>query len=84
MVHDLHESIPLLSIWTGTGPYNVNLDPSLTSEWHTLAFHEAFADIVNRAGYAQSAPAAPVGASIHGDFCFVAKRAPRGARLAPK
>jgi len=40
VVHDLHESIPLLSIWTGTGPYNVHLDPSLTSEWHTLAFHE--------------------------------------------
>jgi hypothetical protein len=40
VVHDLHESIPLLSIWTGTGPYNVHLDPSLTSEWHTIAFHE--------------------------------------------
>jgi len=43
VVHDLHESIPLLSIWTGTGPYNVHLDPSLTSEWHTLAFHEVSA-----------------------------------------
>ncbi len=40
VVHDLHESVPLLSIWTGTGPYNVNLDPSVFSEWHTLAFHE--------------------------------------------
>jgi hypothetical protein len=40
VVHDLHESIPLLSIWTGTGPYNVNLDPSVFSEWHTLAFNE--------------------------------------------
>jgi hypothetical protein len=40
VVHDLHESIPLLSIWTGTGPYNVNLDPITTSEWHALAFHE--------------------------------------------
>jgi hypothetical protein len=40
VVHDLHESIPLLSIWTGTGPYNVTLDPSATSEWHALAFHE--------------------------------------------
>jgi hypothetical protein len=40
VVHDLHESIPLLSIWTGTGPYNVNLEPSVFSEWHTLAFHE--------------------------------------------
>jgi hypothetical protein len=40
VVHDLHESIPLLSIWTGTGPYNPNLDPSVFSEWHTIAFHE--------------------------------------------
>jgi hypothetical protein len=38
--HDLHESIPLLSIWTGTGPYNVNLDPIATTEWHAIAFHE--------------------------------------------
>jgi hypothetical protein len=40
VVHDLHESVPLLSIWTGTGPYNPNLDPSVFSEWHTIAFHE--------------------------------------------
>jgi hypothetical protein len=40
VVHDLHESIPLLSIWTGTGPYNVNLDPITTTEWHAMAFHE--------------------------------------------
>jgi hypothetical protein len=38
--HDLHESVPLLSIWTGTGPYNANLDPIATTEWHTIAFHE--------------------------------------------
>jgi hypothetical protein len=40
VLHDLHESLPLLATWTGTGPYNVNLDPSVFSEWHTLAFHE--------------------------------------------
>jgi hypothetical protein len=40
VLHDLHESIPLLSIWTGTGPYNVNLDPITTTEWHAIAFHE--------------------------------------------
>ena len=40
VVHDLHESIPLLSIWTGTGPYNVNLDPITTTEWHAIAFQE--------------------------------------------
>jgi hypothetical protein len=40
VVHDLHESIPLLCVWTGTGPYNVNIDPITTTEWHELAFHE--------------------------------------------
>jgi hypothetical protein len=40
VVHDLHESIPLLTVWTGTGPYNVNVDPAANVEWHTLAFHE--------------------------------------------
>jgi hypothetical protein len=40
MVHDLHESIPLLSIWTGTGPYDPNLDPTVPNEWHALAFQE--------------------------------------------
>ena len=40
VVHDLHESVPLLSIWTGTGPYNPNLDPSVYSEWHTIAFSD--------------------------------------------
>jgi hypothetical protein len=40
IVHDLHESIPLLSVWTGTGPYNLNVDPSANVEWHTVAFHE--------------------------------------------
>jgi Zinc carboxypeptidase len=43
VVHDLHESVPLLSIWTGTGPYNVNLEPSIFSEWHEIAFHEVAA-----------------------------------------
>jgi hypothetical protein len=40
VVHDLHESIPLMSIWTGTGPYNVNVDPTTNTEWHAIAFHE--------------------------------------------
>lgn len=40
VLHDLHESVPLLTIWTGTGPYNTNLEPSVFSEWHSLAFHE--------------------------------------------
>jgi hypothetical protein len=40
VVHDLHESIPFLLIWTGTGPYNVNMDPILVGEWHQMAFNE--------------------------------------------
>ncbi|MGH9750416.1 MAG: M14 family zinc carboxypeptidase, partial [Candidatus Polarisedimenticolia bacterium] len=40
VVHDLHESIPLLLIWTGTGPYNHRMDPILIGEWHEMAFHE--------------------------------------------
>jgi hypothetical protein len=40
VVHDLHESIPFLLVWTGTGPYNVNMDPILVGEWHQMAFNE--------------------------------------------
>jgi hypothetical protein len=40
VVHDLHESIPLLTIWTGTGPYNPNVDPITAVEIQALAFHE--------------------------------------------
>ena len=40
VVHDLHESIPLLLVWTGTGPYNVQMDPILVGEWHQMAFQE--------------------------------------------
>lgn len=38
--HDLHESVPLLSAWTGTGPYTDTLDASTTNEWHALAFSD--------------------------------------------
>ncbi len=43
VVHDLHESIPLLHTWNGTGPYNANLDPIVTSEWLEMSFHEVTA-----------------------------------------
>jgi Zinc carboxypeptidase len=39
-VHDLHESIPLLHTWNGTGPYNGNLDPIVLAEWLETSFHE--------------------------------------------
>lgn len=40
VVHDLHESIPLLHTWNGTGPYNDNVDPITTNEWLETSFHE--------------------------------------------
>jgi len=38
--HDLHESIPLLQTWNGTGPFNVNIDPILINEFFAMAFAE--------------------------------------------
>ncbi len=40
VVQDNHESIPFLYVMSGTGPYNVTYDPSLTSEWNLLAWWE--------------------------------------------
>jgi hypothetical protein len=40
VVHDLHEAIPYLLTWNGTGPYNPNLDPIVTSEFLEMSFHE--------------------------------------------
>ena len=37
---DLHESLPLLYISSGTGPYNETIDPITINEWHMLATHE--------------------------------------------
>ncbi|CAN5612520.1 M14 family metallopeptidase [soil metagenome] len=37
---DLHESVPLLYISTGTGPYNRTLDPITIGEWHLFAQNE--------------------------------------------
>ncbi len=37
---DLHESVPLLYISTGTGPYNPDTDPITIGEWQLLAQHE--------------------------------------------
>jgi hypothetical protein len=41
VMHDLHESIPLLYIMTGYGPYNGAIDPVTVDEWTQLAYHEA-------------------------------------------
>ena len=43
VVHDLHESLPLLHTWNGTGPYNVNLDPILITEWFETSLAEVAA-----------------------------------------
>jgi hypothetical protein len=40
VVHDLHESIPLLQTWNGTGPFNNNLDPILVNEFFETSFAE--------------------------------------------
>jgi hypothetical protein len=40
VIHDLHESIPLLHTWNGTGPYNNNLDAILIDEFFAMAFAE--------------------------------------------
>ena len=40
VVHDLHESIPLLLSWNGTGPFNTNIDPILIDEWFEMSFAE--------------------------------------------
>lgn len=34
---DLHESVPLLYVSTGTGPYNEYLDPIVVSEWQLIS-----------------------------------------------
>jgi len=40
VMHDLHESIPLMYVSSGTGPYNEALDPIVTSEWQLLSNNE--------------------------------------------
>jgi len=40
VVHDLHESIALLQTWNGTGPYNPNIDPIVTSQFLEMSLHE--------------------------------------------
>ena len=40
VLHDLHESVNLLYVSTGTGPYNPIVDPIQISEWWLLAQHE--------------------------------------------
>jgi len=43
VVHDLHESLPLLYISTGHGPYSRAVDPVTINEWTLLAHREAAA-----------------------------------------
>lgn len=41
VIHDLHESVPLLYISTGHGPYSRAADPVTISEWTQFGHHEA-------------------------------------------
>jgi len=38
VMHDLHESIPFLLVWTGTDPQNVHMDPILIAERMQMSF----------------------------------------------
>ena len=40
VIHDLHEGVPLLMTWNGTGPYNPHVDPITLSEFLAMSFHE--------------------------------------------
>jgi hypothetical protein len=40
VMHDLHESVPLIYISTGHGPYTRAADPVTISEWTALGVHE--------------------------------------------
>jgi hypothetical protein len=40
VLQDNHESIPLLYVSSGTGPYNPTYEPSVTSEWNLIAWWE--------------------------------------------
>ncbi|HXW89576.1 MAG TPA: M14 family zinc carboxypeptidase [Terriglobales bacterium] len=40
VVHDLHEGVPFLMTWNGTGPYNPHIDPITYTEFLELSFHE--------------------------------------------
>jgi hypothetical protein len=40
VLHDLHESLPLLYIMTGHGPYSEAIDPVTVAEWTQMAHHE--------------------------------------------
>ena len=40
VVHDLHEAVPLMMTWNGTGPYNPNIDPITYTEFLRMSMHE--------------------------------------------
>jgi len=40
VVHDLHEGVPFMMTWNGTGPYNPNIDPITYTEFLQLSMHE--------------------------------------------
>ena len=40
VIHDLHESLPLLYIMMGHGPYSEAIDPVTVAEWSQMAQHE--------------------------------------------
>ena len=68
VVHDLHESIPLLQTWNGTGPFNANIDPILLNELFAMSLRRDRRPDVGRAcpasGRGASATAGSTSSSI--------------------
>jgi hypothetical protein len=40
VVHDLHEGVPFMMTWNGTGPYNPNIDPITYTEFLRMSMRE--------------------------------------------
>ena len=40
VVHDLHEGVPFMMTWNGTGPYNPNIDPITYTEFLQMSMRE--------------------------------------------
>jgi len=40
VMHDLHESVPFLLVWTGTDPQNIHMDPIVIAERMQMSFQE--------------------------------------------
>jgi hypothetical protein len=65
VLHDLHESVNLLYVSTGTGPYNPIVDPIQVNEWWLLAQNESRDDQARRARRVDLQLLRRLGAELH-------------------